>query len=515
MTRHTTWLLGSSLAIALVLSGAAEARHARAKPKPAPNPLSKIETIVVIYDENRSFDNLYGLFPGADGISNAKPAQSAQVDANGKPLERLPPVWTKPSKDNPKIEPDPAYRSDLPNKPYRIDDAQTGHGMGLDKKTRDLVHKFYQQQEQIDGGKLDRFAAVSDAGGLTMGHYDGSTLKMWKIAQRYTLADHFFMGAFGGSYLNHQWLICACTPVFREAPPKLRAKVDRHDWLLRAPESPATLDNPPVWVNDGTVTTDGYSINTTQPPYQPSGLAPSEDGKFTAKPTDDPSTLPLPAQHALTIGDTLSAKGINWAWYADSWNAAVEDGKLLPRKERKVIYTPDSGSPNFQAHHQPFNYFANYAPGTAARAEHLKDGEDFKAAIDAGTLPAVSFYKPQGNLNQHPGYASITEGDEHVAALIERLEKSPQWKSMVVIVTYDENGGFWDHVAPPKGDRWGPGSRIPAIIISPFARRGVDHTMYDTTSILKLITRRFGLKPLPGVRPRAGDLTHALDLSGR
>ena len=82
-----------------------------------------------------------------------------------------------------------------------------------------------------------------------------------------------------------------------------------------------------------------------------------------------------------------------------------------------------------------------------------------------------------------------------------------------MIVTYDENGGFWDHVPPPKGDRWGPGSRIPTIIISPFAKRGyVDHTLYDTTSILKLITRRFDLQPLPGVRPFVGDLMNALDL---
>src|ERR1700751_208953 len=96
---------------------------------------------------------------------------------------------------------------------------------------------------------------------------------------------------------------------------------------------------------------------------------------------------------------------------------------------------------------------------------------------------------------------------------------------MLVIVTYDENGGFWDHVAPPKADRWGPGTRIPALIVPPFARKGfVDHTLYDTTSILSLITKRFGLPALAGLqrrnsavaangRPPLGDLTNALDLS--
>ncbi len=499
MSHRAIFTLGLCVTALVLAAPAADARHARARH--AASSLNRIQHIVVIYDENRSFDNLYGLFPGADGIPNARPEHSIQRDRDGSVLSRLPPVWVKDT-----AVPDPDYRSDLPNTPFRIDDA-SGYGKPLDVKTRDLVHKFYQQQEQIDGGKLDRFAAVSDSGGLTMGHY-GTPLKMWAVAQRYTLADHFFMGAFGGSYLNHQWLICACTPEFRDAPDSMRAKLDARGWLQRAPDSPATLDGPPKWVNDGAVTPDGYSVNTTQSSYEPSGLPPSPaDARFA-----DPTAGPLPSQHALTIGDTLSAKGIGWAWYSGAWNAAVEDG-ARPMDQRHVIYKSDHDAPNFQAHHQPFNYFAAYAPGTPARAEHLRDGDEFLKAIDAGTLPAVAFYKPQGNLNQHPGYANVQAGDDHAADLIARLEASPQWSSTVVIVTYDENGGFWDHVPPPRGDRWGPGLRVAAIIISPFAKRHfVDHTMYDTTSIIKFITKRFGLQPLPGVRRAAGDLTNALDL---
>ena len=105
---------------------------------------------------------------------------------------------------------------------------------------------------------------------------------------------------------------------------------------------------------------------------------------------------------------------------------------------------------------------------------------------------------------------------EHANDVLTRLRASPQWPNMVVIVTYDENGGFWDHLPPPTGpgwgDRWGPGTRVPTLVVSPFARRGyVDKTPYDTTSILKLITRRFGLEPLPGVRANAGDLTNAFE----
>src|SRR4029079_8420858 len=148
-----------------------------------------------------------------------------------------------------------------------------------------------------------------------------------------------------------------------------------------------------------------------------------------------------------------------WAWYAGGWNQALADGRRDPKEKRAVIYNRSAGSPNFQAHHQPLNYFARFAPGTADRAQHLKDGDEFMQAIDKGTLPQVAFYKPAGRLTQHPSYTDIRSGDEHIAGLLERLRKSPQWNSMAVIVTYDENGGYWDHVAPPKADPAGPGAR--------------------------------------------------------
>jgi acid phosphatase len=114
-----------------------------------------------------------------------------------------------------------------------------------------------------------------------------------------------------------------------------------------------------------------------------------------------------------------------------------------------------------------------------------------------------------------------------VAELIAKLQASPQWKSMLIVVTYDENGGFYDHAPVPKADRWGPGTRIPALIISPFARKGfVDKTLYDTASTLRFITHRWSLPPLPGLverdnalvkngAPPMGDLTGALDFGGK
>jgi acid phosphatase len=488
----------AALAALLLVAGCATQ-----PPPPSPERLAKIEHVIVLFAENRSFDNLYGTFPGANGLASASATSMTQVDHDGNVLPHLPGVW-KTGK-----QPDPAFPQNLANKPYRLDAPPVN--MPLEKATRDLVHRFYQNQEQIDGGRNDRFVETGDSGALVMGHYDGSSLPMWKWAREYTLADNFFMGAFGGSYLNHVYLICACTPIDRDAPQKLRAVIDERGWLVRKPGSPRSpLDGPPEFVSDGDVTPDGYSVNTSQPPWQPSRVPPAKGGDPRMT---DPAQHTLPPQTLATIGDTLSAKGVSWAWYSGAWDAALADGMQPPEAKRKVIATRADGAPYFVTHHQPFNYFKRFAPGTPDRAEHLKDYKDLVAAIDSGKLPQVVFYKPQGTLNEHPGYADVWSGDEHLSKLLDRIKASALWKSSVVIVTYDENGGFWDHVAPPKGDRWGPGTRIPAMVISPYAKHGyVDHTLYDTTSILKFITLRFGLEPLPGVRPMMGDLTNALAL---
>jgi phospholipase C len=457
----------------------------------APSGLDQIQTVVVIYGENRSFDNLYGLFPGANGVAQASPESKLQRDRDGSVLPALPPVWQKDD------QPDPLYPASMPNGPFRIDAAPVN--LPLSTATRDLTHRFYQNQLQIDGGKNDLFAAYTDAGALTMGYYDGSQLPLWKVAREYTLADNFFMAAFGGSYMNHMWLACACTPQFPDGPQKLRAQLGADGKLKLKPGSPASAaDGAPNFL-DGALTPDGYTVNTIQPAYQPSGAAPAPGANPALA---DPAENPLPPLTDKTIGDTLSAKKVSWKWYAGGYRDALRD--------RQQIY---GGDVNFQPHHQPFNYFLRFAPGSKDRALHLKDETDMLADIKQGKLPQVAFYKPQGSLNEHPGYSNVMQGDIHLAELVAKLKASPQWKHMAIIITYDENGGFWDHVAPPAGDRWGPGTRIPAIIVSPYARKGfVDHTAYDTTSILQFLTRRFKLEPLPGVRTQMGDLSNAFDL---
>jgi len=134
--------------------------------------------------------------------------------------------------------------------------------------------------------------------------------------------------------------------------------------------------------------------------------------------------------------------------------------------------------------------------------------------LAGGTLPPVSFIKPIGRDNEHPGYANLVAGQMHVTELVRAVRSSQFWANCAIIVTYDENGGRWDHVSPPLVDAWGPGTRVPAIIISPFAKNGhVDHTQYETVSILKFIEKRFGLAPLSprDANPAVNDLTNAFD----
>jgi acid phosphatase len=515
----------------------------------------KVDTIVVIYAENRAFDSLYGNFPGAKGLNEVVdrdgrplPSYRAQVDRDGTVLSVLPPAWGGVTAAGVTPVVTQQQSVGMPNAPYSIE-----HGFTVQSRitlstatvTRDLWHRFFEHQMQIDGGKNDGYAAWSDAGGLAMGHYDYSASSLYALAREFVLADNFYQGAFGGSFLNHQYLICACAPEYPDADTaaaKPSIAVLEQDAggrylprLKTATGSPASaLDGPPTFVRSGNIAPAGYfgdgkfyAVNTMQPPYQPSGNKPAAgDSSFAYG--DPGNATTLPPQSQLTIGDALDAKGIHWIWYAGSWNAAVDDGRRPPSKTRDVIYAPltASGAPDFQAHHQPFNYFERFDPKTQAdhRAAHLKDYRDLLADIAAGRLPAVTFYKPQGNLNQHPGYASLADGDAHISEVVAKLRASPQWNHMVIVITYDEFGGAWDHIAPPQADALGPGARIPALIISPFARRGtVDHTQYDTESILRLITRRFDLEVLPGITRRdrglaahgqapMGDLTNALDL---
>jgi phospholipase C len=467
-------LCAAATTVCVSSSGAgADVVAAAASPAPAVTAAlrNRIKYVIVIYQENWSFDSLYGSFPGANGLAGAAPSTYAQVDkVTRAPIARLPqPLIGRGTPD-----PNFAAVAGRPVQPYAANDF-----IKPSQLTGDIVHRFYQEQSQIDGGKMDGFMTWSDNPGLVLSYFDASSLPEGRLAAQFTLADNFFHSAFGGSFLNHIWLICTCTPTFPGAPASAVAAVDATGKQL-------ALNANGQIVHDGFVTPDGFVVNTA----------------FTVNaphPAHAAADLLVPQQTDPTIGDRLSAAKVSWKWYSGGWNDALSGN-------------PD---PNFQYHHQPFAYFKNYADGTAAKAAHLQDEANFLADLRDHALPAVSFVKPLGEDNEHPGYATLQRGQAHVAALVQAIQRSPYWKNAVVIITYDENGGRWDHVTPPAPpDRWGPGTRVPTLLISPWVKhRFVDHAQYETASILALIETLYGVAPLGTRDAAASPFTNAFDLT--
>jgi acid phosphatase len=441
--------------------------------------LDSINHFVIIYMENHSFDNLYGEFAGADGLTNldAGAPTVAQLNApNGVPYTTLP----FPA---PLTADGGAFAgASLPNAPFPI---ETFVPANVDTPT-DLNHIFFTEQIQIADGGMNLFVYQSNALGLSMGYYHTNNLPVPTEAKNWTVCDHFFHSAFGGSFLNHHFLIAAAPPVW---DPNVTPLPDADGGVGPVYDDPALAagqgegyiwHDPSTFADGGAgtyyVVNTSFSVNSPHVPASGRGLPP----------------YLVPNQTNVTIGDRLTAANITWAWYSGGWNDA-----LAASNDAGV---PDGGSTptadEFQYHHQPFIYYTNYADGMPGRA-HLKDEVDFKAAAAAGTLPAVSFIKPAGINNEHPGYTDVVTGDNHLLGLIQAVQASPNWNETAIIITYDEHGGFWDHVPPPGGDKWGPGSRVPTIVISPFAKtHNVDHTVYDTTSILATIEKRWNLAPL-------------------
>jgi acid phosphatase len=548
------------IALAVLVTAAAGLMASASSHAQGRGDLQRIKHIVVIYEENHSFDNLYG---GWEGENGRKPV--TQVGQAGAPLTCLPQddvnlsglasTCTDTSTGT-------SFSSAFTDAPFMIDsfipaNSTTcpvqyvfgpangiANGSGLPGGcTRDLVHRYYQEQYQLDGGKMDRFVAGSDAEGLVMGQYDTKALPIYKYLHAkghpgYAIADDFFQAAFGGSFLNHQWLVAATTPVFPSAvndgsPNDLHSIVDTNGMpnnypFYASPLGTAVKDNaltascnPPAGrpATPGGVECGDFAVNTIQPFYQP-----YSPGTADAK--------RLPPLTTPTIGDALTRAKVSWAWYSGGWSNANGDttgpgwtngtGPACsdPNVNRSAVY-PNCPDGTFQFHHQAFNYYASFAPGTPQRTNDLRDEAEFISLAQSSTkqckLRSVSFIKPLGVENEHPGYASEPTGSDHLVTLLKAIEGSKCAKDTMVVVTYDEFGGQFDHVPPPgqgsttagPHDVWGPGTRIPALIVSPFLAGSfvVDHAGHDTTSILATIEHRIKLQPISDRDAKVKDLS--------
>ena len=542
--------------------------------------LRSVKRIVVIYEENHSFDNLYGGWEGVNGLRRADAAHTTQVDQNGMPFACL--AQNDVNLTTPPLGTACSSSSNFFNRPFLIDDfikptdktcpapgVFAANGVLKDSPgslpggcTRDLVHRYYQEQYQLNGGKQNRYTAGSDAVGLTQGVYDTRALPIYKYLHTrghpdYAIADDFFQAAFGGSFLNHQWLVAAATPTWPNADNSgsnvapnddIHSVVDANGMpvnypLYTSPAGTTVKDNaltaschpgPGRGPTPPGVTCGDYAVNTIQPTYQP----------FQPGTAD---TRKLPPQTAPTIGDRLSAKGVDWAWYSGGWSNA--DGDVgapgwtngtapAPATATNPKPCPDPAAfanatwPNcpdklFQFHHQALNYFKSFAPGTPARAAHLRDETEFEALAQGSrkhcALKPVSIVKPIGEENEHPGYTNVTSGSTHLVDLLSSIQNSRCAKDTMVVVTYDEFGGQWDHVPPPgQGgtpgvhDNMGPSTRIPALVLAPGLRDDfvVDHVTHDTTSIMATIEHRFGLPPVSTRDAAVNDLSSVFSARG-
>ena len=537
----------------------------------------RIDHIIVIFQENWSFDGLYGNFPGADGIANASQTSLIQLDRlSGQPLSGLTgkynnayPQVTAPYGRTPlplAVDKKTLYNelgkldTNFPGTlntflPYLVSDyiASTDY-------TSDIVHRYWTEQFQINRGSNNCFVTWSDNPGLVMSRYDASVMPEGLLAQQYTMCDSFFHSAFGGSFLNHQFLIAAAAPVYYDPFPAENQEeislLDSRGYFVTNSSGP----NAGKIVRDGDITPvagdvltgltingvagrtitvapengegsdvvafDGshfdkhyvvnthYSKNLPKPRKKDYELVPSQNDS-------DPGDVNRP--YIPTIGDLLDRANVTWKWYSGGWDRAIAmcpanpthygTPGADPAKSTNPALAARCPMELFQWHHQPLAYYDNYAPFVSPStysnnpslypgglnpnsSAHLQDLDaHFSNDVIGNTLPQVSFVKFFGTDNEHPGYATLLRGQQQVADLVRLVQSNTNlWAHTAIIITYDEFGGRWDHVSPPRRDMWGPGVRVPCIVISPFTPKGyVDHTQYETASVLKTIEQTFGL----------------------
>lgn len=464
------------------------------------NPLKPIKHIIIISLENRSFDNLYGLFPGANGLSEST---VVQVDEHGIPYSILPPVTTG---DNQIL--DPRFPLNLPNKPFNI-----GKYASINERVASPNNLYYAYILSINNGANDSYITYNGlfpspnpiyntfgggGGSITFGHYITQSLPLYDNVRQFTLCDNSFQTMLTGTGPNRIYGVCG--------------QVVHWDPCVDLPESLVAIASPVPFkrtptstvIKDGNIDPAGVYINNLN--------SANQIFSFNVSPNN------LPSLNVPTIGDQLDSKGIAWTWYSGGWDSEFTNPD--PAKNFPITAV------------LPFAYFTNFAPTPhdfSYAKTHTKDASEFLIDLNAGRLPPVVWYQPtgaEGNPDEHPGIrgeGTIIDAENNAFAIVEAIKNSRYWEECVIFITYDEAGGSFDHAIPIGGfgsapDGYGPGPRVPLIVISPFAKKNfVDHTYYDNDlSIMRFIERRFDLPPLTPRVANANDLTNAFNfVNGR
>jgi phospholipase C len=360
-----------------------------------PRPRTPVRHVISLMQENHSFDNYFGTYPGADGIPKGV---------------CMPIAPTRPSRGC--IRP-----LHIGNRP--VEDLSHGRAVALGQYRRGRMDGFISAMARRAGHVIP----------LVMGHYDDRDLPFyWNVADNYVLYDRFFTSAAGGSVTNHMF------------------------WVT------GDVGNP--------------------------------KGDFIP---------PRGFRRQTTIFDRLQRRGISWKFYVQNYDPSITFRTTeIGDRGAQVVWVPLLDYPRYLDNPKLFR--------------HIVPFEQFYDDLRTGNLPSVAYMVPSGSSEHPPG--SIRAGETFVRTIINGLMRSSYWKSSAFIWSYDDWGGWYDHVKPPRVDRWGYGFRAPALLVSPYAKRGyVDHTTLDFTSILKFIEDNWGLKPLTARDRRASSLASGLDFA--
>lgn len=370
------------------------------RPAP-PGDITQIQHIIFIIKENRTFDNYFGTFAGADGATSALTSTGQLV-----PLTHMP-----------------------------------------DPVPRDICHEWQCAIFAADGGKMDRFDLIPQAS------QNGDLLALTQLSQQdipnyfsyaknFVLADRMFSSLQAGSFGNRLYTVAA-----------------QAGGAFAVPQPPG-----PSWGCDASPNTTVLVLNE-----------------------DESVTNPLPCFDFQTMADSLQAAGLSWKFYG-----------------------PLEGQPDYiYSSFDAINHIRNSSLWTS----NVVSDTQFVKDAQSGQLPAVSWLVTNGSGNEHPP-GSVCAGENWTVKQLNALMQGPAWKSSAVFITWDDFGGFYDHVPPPIVDQFGFGPRVPLLIVSPFAKRSyVSHTQYEFSSVLKFIEERFGLSPLTGRDAVANDTTDSFDFT--
>ncbi len=485
--RTTVWAAGgvAVLAVAGVVAataGSSSAGTPRAVPDRSAHTASPVKHVVVIFDENVSFDHYFGTYPQAANTDGTKFVATTGT--------RRPDNLVTSGK--------------LTHNPNLYDPSRLTPSQAL---TCDQNHAYTPEQEAANSGAMDQFVQKVSvdrctgefgAPGLSMDYFDGNTVTgLWNYAQQYSLSDRFFGSTYGPSTPGAVNLAAGNTHGIRAVDPVTHAQVTDPS-VVAAPDANGV----------------GTMINDPEPAYD------------DCSDTNHTASNNLGEMTGRNVGDLLNARGVTWGWFQGGFRPTTKyqgEGTYAVCGSRHANIGGAS-QVDYSPHHEPFQYYASTANphhvppsseariGSTDRANHQYDLTDFAATLRHGNLPAVSFLKAASYQDGHAGYSDPIDEQHFLVKEINAIQQSPQWKSTAVVVAYDDSDGWYDHVFAPisnsshtaddaatctsstapvrKGyqDRCGPGPRLPLLVISPWAKtNSIDHRRLEQASIIHFI----------------------------